>query len=86
MQESSGENDTMKAVKNVFRDNKNIEEEMSIQTEENKNNELFKTEMIKKKRGRKRNTNNNKKVLLSNDFDNILRKIQVNLLGFIPSV
>ena len=59
---------------------------MSIQTEEIKNNELFKTEMINKKRGRKRNTNNNKKVLLSNDFDNILRKIQVNLLGFIPSV
>ena len=57
---------------------------MSIQTEENKSNELFKTEIITKKRGRK-STTNNKKVHSSWDFDNILRKIQVNFLGFIPS-
>ena len=38
--------------------------------------------MINKKRGRK-GTTNNKKVHSSNDFDNILRKIQVNFLGFI---
>ena len=83
--ESSEENETMKAVKSVFIENKKIEEEISFQTKENKSNELFKTEMINKKRGRK-GTTNNKKVHSSGDFDNILRKIQVNFLGFIPSV
>ena len=82
--ESSEENETMKAVKSVFIENKKIEEEISFQTKENKSNELFKTEMINKKRGRK-GTTNNKKVHSSGDFDNILRKIQVNFLGFIPS-
>ena len=82
--ESSEENETMKAVKSVFIENKKIEEEISFQAEENKSNELFKTEMINKKRGRK-GTTNNKKVHSSGDFDNILRKIQVDFLGFIPS-
>ena len=63
---------------------------MSFGIEENKNTQIFKTKvikMIKKKRGRRPTNNNiNKKEHTSGDFDNILRKIQVNFLNFIISI
>ena len=76
---------------NIFElDIKSSWEQMSFGIEENKNTQIFKAKvikMIKKKRGR-RPTNNsiNKKEHTSGDFDNILRKIQVNFLNFIISI
>ena len=76
---------------NLFElDIKSSWEQMSFGIEENKNTQIFKTKvikMIKKKRGRRPTNNNiNKKEHTSGDFDNILRKIQVNFLNFIISI
>ena len=48
---------------------------------ENKNNILFKTRLISKKRGRKSKKKGNKRVHSSTDLDNVMRKIQVHFLG-----
>ena len=78
-----------KAVEKAFLPIKSSCDEMPLGIEEKKNIEIFKVKvikMIKKKRGRPTNNSINKKVHTSGDFDNLLRKIQVNFLNFVTSI